>query len=249
MKKLIALLLAAAMIAGMLCACGSSKTDSKLQQPSKETASVQAENTPEQDDSEESAQGDSQYAVVEALLGEVLSLSDYEVAYEDEELLTLELIDFTRAKPDYCVQLGDGTTLQLPVHFGDLLDAGWVSEQQWADNQDGNTFGYTVMTNTNGKTIYAFVKNPSDEGTTLRDCWVTTVFLGGTYTEDFDVNGVSANATMAEIVAAWGLPTTVYCYQNDKVIFDYCPIDGTLEFRVDWNTGLLFEVRYGTDPA
>lgn len=235
MKKLFALLLAFGMLA-MLCACGSG-TEGTNQSPA---AAEQAE-------AQSKTDVDGLLKVVKGILGDAVSLDDYELVYMDEESVSLYLLDGERIELDYTIVLDDGTTIQLPMVYGELLDAGWTSSVQWNRAVEGNSMGTASHANANGDTIYVSIINPTERSMYLTDTWVFSVTLGGDYSAGFDVHGASEGSSIADVIAAWGKPYNISYYSGDnytQLDFDYEAMDGTLSFRIDEKTGLVDSVTY-----
>lgn len=256
MKKFFALVLAVLMVFCMTaCAGGASSKETeaatvKAETKSAEAAETEAENEDVLEKTEAAEDENSLLAVVKELLGNAVSLSDYELSYEDEESVSLYLLDGERIELDYSIDLGDGTTIQLPMVYGDLLDAGWTNTQEWTEKVESNTAGFSAHTNADGKSIYITVKNHTSETMDLADIWVISVNLGGDYTEEFDIHGISKGASMADVVAAWGLPYHIYyfCSADDNdyasLEFEYSAINGSLSFEFDLETGLVASASY-----
>lgn len=244
MKKLIALLLAFSMLA-ILCACGSSTKDAEQPTAAAEQAEAQNEKP-----AEPATTADGLLTVVKEILGDAISLDDYELYSEpeDEEYVHLYLLDGERIEMDYTITLDDGTTIQMPMVYGELLDAGWTSSVQWEEQAKANSLGSAAHTNANGKTISVSIINPTDETMNLADIWINQVTMGGDYTEEFDIHGIRAGSTIADVVAAWGNPYSIeyYCGENyTELDLNYESNDyGTLEFCVDVETGLVSGATY-----
>lgn len=250
MKKLFALLLTMCMLA-TFCACGSNKEttnapEQQTQAPVEAQADVSAE-TPVTGD-------DSLVGKLQSILGTAISLdNDYELSYEDEEFVNFVQPEKNYAELDHTAQLGDGTTIQLPMTYGDLVNAGWISQTQWVDTAETYTMGSSYFTGSDGKTIEAFICNKTSEAIPLEETTVYQVNLGGEGTETFQVYGLSKGSTVADIVAALGNPgniTYYYTEYEDGDVFtqldmEYNAKDGTLSIRLDADTGLIYSVSLG----
>lgn len=233
MKKLFALLLAFGMLA-MLCACSSGTEGTGMEAQTEKAVEAPAE--------------DKQLAALKGILGSAVSLDDYELFSQDEDYVTLYSLDGERIELDYTVDLDDGTTIQLPMVYGELLDAGWTSSVQWKSAVEGNSMGSASHANAEGETIYLAIINPTSKSMYLTDIWINQVQVGGDYTEGFDIHGVSAGSTIADVVAAWGNPYEIE-YSSDKenayLDLGYLGSDyGTLSFRVDVKTGQVRSAHY-----
>lgn len=245
MKRMIALLLVFGMMA-MLCACGSS-TD----EPAQSTAAAAQAETQGDAQTENAAENavpeDGLVTVVKEILGNAISLADYELSYQDEEMVTLYLLDGEYIELDYTFSLDDGTTITLPMVYGELLDAGWTSSVQWEERAKANTVGFAAHTNANGNTIYITIQNPTDETMNLADIWINQVSMGRDYTEGFNIHGISAGSTIADVVAAWGNPYSIeyYCGENfTNLELNYEAYYGDLIFYIDPETGLVSGATY-----
>lgn len=240
MKNLLAILLAICMMI-TLCACGSG-TDSSTPAPAATTA-------PSGDAGEDTEPaGDSDLmAVVQTCLGNAISFDDYELSYADEETMTLFYLNSENIELDYTIQLDDGTTIQLPMVYGELLDAGWTSSTQWTETVKGNSMGSATHTNSQGNTIYISIINPTDQFMDLTDTWVNNVTVGGERTAPFDTHGIHEGSSVADAIAVWGNPESISFYSGDtyqELDLTYVAEDGTLALRIDTQTGLISSVTY-----
>lgn len=197
---------------------------------------------------------DSLVGKLQSILGTAISLeNDYELAYEDEEYVNFRQPEKEYAELDYTAHLGDGTTIQLPMTYGDLVNAGWTSQTQWVDTADAYTMGSSYYTGPDGKTIEVFISNKSGDAIPLTETTVYQVNLGGEGTETFQVYGLSKGSTVTDIVAALGNPgniTYFYTEYDDGNTFaqldlEYNAKDGTLKIRLDADTGLISSITLG----
>lgn len=142
---------------------------------------------------------------LEGILGDALSLDDYEIRNQEEESLRLSLIDGEYIELDDRLTVGN-VEITLPMLYGSFVDAGWVSETQWVDPTNANSFGSGKYTNAEVQTVYVKFVNPTQQAQELVKEWFLSVQAGGDYTAEFDVKGVHAVSTLTETVAAWGKP-------------------------------------------
>lgn len=251
MKRMIALLLVFGMMA-MLCACGSS-TDEPAQSTA---AAAQSETqsdaqTEAQDESQSEAQDESQsenaaenavpedglVTVVKEILGNAISLADYELSdQDDEDEVHLYLLEEAPIEFDYTIALDDGTTITLPMVYGEFLDTGWANRTSWKEQAEAHASGYGVHANANGDTVSIGVVNPTDETMEPADIWINSVNVGGSYTAGFNICGISRGSSIADVINALGNPTTIY-YTCDDDYESFALKYSTPEFS------LLFEIN------
>ena len=152
---------------------------------------------------------------------------------------------------EYLFQLGNGTTLQLPMTYGQLCDAGWMLEyDSIPDPYPAEQIQWFSFMNSNGKTIGAEIANLSDAPMDVRDARVAQISLGDAYTEHFSLNGIGPGATVKQILEVFGLPHGCIYYEwswNDISFFFYY-IDETnmihLTFDIDARTNRLSGITF-----
>ena len=237
MKKFIALLLALCM-AAMLCAC------SKSEETDSTSAQQQTENQ-----TTEAASGDgSLYDALKQILGSGISLDQYELSYEDEEIVNLYVLTNERNVLDYTFKTDDGTTIKLPIVYGDFLNAGWTSTVQWEEQAQASSMGSSAHKNGAGETIYVSIINHTDATVELKDCWVNRVTLGQEYSAGFDIHGIKKGSSVAEVIAAMGNPYNIEYYNDgeyESLELNFEAMDGTLTFHIDSQTAQVTGATYG----
>ena len=179
------------------------------------------------------------------VLGAYVDFNQFELAYCDDETATLYPLDdaaYEIAEMNCTVNLADGSAISLPVAYGDFLAAGWnPTTAQWASVTGARTMGSDTFANAAGETIEAKVQNPTQEERKLVDCWVGGVTVGGYYTAEFDVNGVSAGNTAAEVIAAFGLPREISYYMDE----DYASLKFSYSFSGGYSMGVQLDPETG----
>ena len=157
---------------------------------------------------------------------------------------------------DYpCVfEQGNGTSLQLPMTYGDLCDAGWTLEyEEISDPFPADEVLWYTFVNADGKTIGASIWNMSDTPVDVREAAVHQLQFGDSYSEIFTVNGIGVGSTVQEVLDVFGMPSGCYYYEwkdgGDSFDFDYNSEDGksSLSFFVDTKTNLMFGISYYQD--
>lgn len=182
------------------------------------------------------------------ILGEALSLDDYKAFYQDENYLRLYLKEGGTASLPADMALVDGTVIQLPMRYGELLQAGWVSHQTMSDPFPSRAAGNAVHTSAQGKTMAVGVVNPATEMCALDCAWINCVSLGGDYTADFQLGGISRGSTLAELTACWGKPYHVDYYRSGETVqltLDYQDSDSEVSFGIDLQSGCVVSVIWG----
>lgn len=200
----------------------------------------------------EANEGGPLYDSLKGILGEAVDFEAFEIAYCDEEMLTLNPVDYEVLEELTCtIKLGDGTVLDLPIVYSDFLAAGWnPATAQWADVAEARTLGNDTFANAAGETIYAVIVNPTAEARALADTWVKSVTVGDYYTAKFDVNGVTGESTAADVIAAFGQPSIIE-YSSDEdysaLMFTYNSADNTLKVNIDTETAAVLSMTYGVN--
>ena len=224
MKKFIALLLVLAL--GLsLCACGSTNTEEPTKHPLYKTLSKK--------------------------MGIDFMEQDVEEICIDEESASVYLNNCDYLDESYVVELGNGTTLQFPMTYGELCDAGWaLLEAEIGDSIPTEYGEWFVFVNSDGKTIEAYLCNISDSPVELRDVPVTMFDFGDAGTESFSINGIQKGSTVKEILAEFGLPygSSFYEWENGYQSFAFYytgeDIDCSIHFDIDPKTGRLDHIWY-----
>lgn len=228
MKKLLALLMALCMLCVMGAAC--------------------ADETPAID----------LVATLQAILGEALSLEDYEGFDDaDPDYLSVYLIDGEYIELDGVLTVGD-TEIVLPMLHGDFVDLGWTSVLPWEDPVKASSMGTGTYTNAAGETISVSIVNNTKEQLPLAKVWIKTISAGegvNVHTAAFDAKGIHAGSTMADMVEAWGktYSMTASYYEGAEelevtVKMTYTAVSDSVTFYVDAETGLVTGVNYSMTP-
>ena len=222
MKKFIALLLALGL---SLCACGGTNTEEPTKHPL--------------------------YKTLSRKMGIDFMEQDVEEICIDEESASVYLNNCDYLDESYVVELGNGTTLQFPMTYGELCDAGWsLLDAEIGDSIPTEYGEWFEFVNSNGKTIEAYLCNISDSPVELRNVPVTMLEFGDTGTESFSINGIQKGSTVKEILAEFGLPygSSFYEWEDGYQSFAfYYTSDGdgySIQFDIDPKTGRLDNVWY-----
>ena len=224
MKKIIALLLVLAL--GLsLCACGGTNTEEPTKHPL--------------------------YKTLSRKMGIDFMEQDVEEICIDEESASVYLNNCDYLDESYVVELGNGTTLQFPMTYGELCDAGWSLLDAEIGDYIPTEYGeWFEFVNSNGKTIEAYLCNISDSPVELRNVPVTMLEFGDTGTESFSINGIQKGSTVKEILAEFGLPygSSFYEWENGYQSFAFYytgeDIDCSIHFDIDPKTGRLDHIWY-----
>lgn len=255
MKKLIALLLAAAMIAGMLCACGSSKTETGAKEtaaPVQETEAMQE--VPEDSIEEEAApaQVTSQdpLEVCKALLGDCVNLDDYDEPEYNDDRDSVSICQFNNIAGTFAYQLsldaGADISLNGVTTYQDLLDAGWSANMpetaeghyryiNSASGPDGNF---------NGPWFTITVFNASENSAPIGEGYITSVGLEIKYAGDFSLSGITAASSVSDVIRMFGEPYYIYYSDTLGLCLKFKDdISGSLEFGFD-ASGTMTEGSY-----
>ena len=118
--------------------------------------------------------------------------------------------------PKSVFEMGNGTTLQLPMTYGELCDAGWeLDYQEISDPYPTSQYNRYVFINSDGKTISAEIVNHTNSPIDVRKAEVAQLALGYFHTENFSINGIEPGATVTEILLAFGLPASCGYYEDE----------------------------------
>lgn len=243
MKRMIALLLAFGMLT-MLCACNSGDTTEDTTPPSSEVVQTEPQ-TEAQDETQanNTAAEDGLVAVVKDILGDAISLEDYELDVQgDDGEVDLWLLEEVPIEFDYTIELDDGTIITLPMVYGEFLNSGWTNRTPWKEQAEAYASGFGVHANAKGDTVSIGVVNPTDETMELADIWINSVNLGGSYTEGFNICGIIRGSSIVDVVDALGNPTSIdYTCDDDYVTLSlkYSTPEFALLFEIDVETGLV----------
>ena len=220
MKKFIALLLVLAL--GLtLSACGNPKKLDPLENPLYHTLS-------------------------EKMGVDFAEMDVYEI--HSVETCVVVYMDNDQRLYDKCsVELGNGTTIQYPMTYGELCDAGWTLEEgELSDPFPAEeATEWFPMVNSDGKTIEARIYNSTESPMALRDVPVFQLLFGDEGTETFSVHGLQRGATAQEIMDIFGTPSSFCIVENiDGTLYmnlSYINYTNThsLAFVMDPETGLL----------
>ena len=224
MKKIIALLLVLAL--GLtLGACGGTNTEEPTKHPL--------------------------YKTLSRKMGIDFMEQDVEEICIDEESASVYLNNCDYLDESYVVELGNGTTLQFPMTYGELCDAGWsLLDAEIGDSIPTEYGEWFEFVNSDGKTIEAYICNSSDASVEVRNAPVTMLEFGDAGTESFSINGIGKGATVKQIIKEFGLP--YWCGFNESKdgdhSFSFYYIDETntafLDFDMNPKTGRLDHIWY-----
>ena len=225
MKKFITLLLVLAL--GLsLCACGNPKKLDPLENPLYHTLS-------------------------EKMGVDFAEMDVYEI-HSVETCVVVYMNNDQRIHDKCFVELGNGTTLQYPMTYGELCDAGWtLAEGELSDPFPATeATEWFPMVNSDGKTIEARIYNSAESPMALQDIPVFQLLFGDKGTETFAVSGIQRGATVQEILDTFGTPCVCSFHEEDdgSKSFAIFYMDETgdfdLYFDMDPETGLLENLVY-----
>lgn len=217
MKKLIALLLAVAMLACALCACGSSKTETEV----KETAAPAADTQQAADDADE----EEAEATVSAMskkelldlctsaLGSAVDLDSLGEPEYNDEGTNISYYAYDNVCSTFSYQLtlsGLNLSIDGVTTFQDLADAGWTGN--FPETADGHYY-YINSVSKDDAWFTITALNAKEETVSIGECFVTSIGLQTKYLGDFSICGLTADSTPANVVAALGNPNYV-CYST-----------------------------------
>lgn len=257
MKKMFALLLVAALLASMLCACGNSNTETAdpVVQETEAAQKAPVDTDEEETPAEESTQ-DPQEAckalleVCKALLGDSLDLESYGEPECDEDGDSVSFFGYEKvcAAFDYQLSLAAGADISLNgvTTYQELLDAGWSA------NMPETAEGHYRYINSasgsegifNGPWFTITVFNASENSAPIGEGYITGVGLEVKYAGDFELSGITADSSVADVVRVFGEPYYIYYSEITGLCLKFKDdISGSLEFDFD-ASGVLTNVDY-----
>lgn len=239
MRKILVAMLALLMLASF-AACASKDEE---QQDTEVSAAQEADGSTAGNSEETAEDLTSRF---EAAVAEYIDLGNYEAPEVEDGSISLFMEEYdTYSELNYVVTFGNGTSVQLPVRYQELLDDGWISNSSVPDAFPANSLTGAAHTGTDGGTAGFTLMNPTEGILTLAESWVTSVHVGGSYTESFTVAGsITAESTFDDVVAVLGEPYYVYFRGNDLTLSYKDEIHGSLEITIDADTGLVSEAGY-----
>lgn len=247
MKRWIAMLLALVMVVS-LAACGSSET--KETEAPKNTAAKETE--AKTDAAEADMKGEAQAAsgdsldICLALLGDNIDLNDYEEPEAEEESVCIyhnDWLDYTAEAFDYTMTI-DGTTFTMgKTTYQEMMDKGWKATANMPESADA--YNYYIPNCKKDSTQFAIcLLNPNDSELPIEDTILTGITMEIQYGGSFDISGIHENATVADVIHAFGAP--YYIYYSDTLGLELSyqdEMDGELSFTFDSN-GAMTNVDY-----
>lgn len=174
-------------------------------------------------------------------------------SYEEDIQVRLDNPDFL-TQP--CVfEMGDGSKLQIPMAYKDLIKAGWKpDDEELSDPIPAQTYLECSFINRSGKTIDVQISNTATEAVALNDAQITMIFFAEEGSEAYSINGITEGATVEEILAVFGMPYDIAYYQlwgGDYTLLFYYRDEAKsqyLQFYIEPETEQLFRVCYITMP-
>lgn len=250
MKRVLAMLLAVAMLAALLCGCASegNKETQQTQQP--QATEVAAEENVTEAQKPATATGTPK-EIVETLVGDLLDLSAYEVVNEDEDLISYCNLDLYTSFPyeitlyDMKFQLDGVSTYQ------DILDGGWTfnfPETAEASCQ------YLNHARDSGRNFILSITlvNLKDEDIPIEEAYLTRVDGEIENGETFIFGTITESSSPADVIQAFGTPYQVIYTEASglHVIFhdDGNPSSYGNEAAFHFNNdGVITQVKLGYD--
>ena len=192
------------------------------------------------------------YPRLQELMGFELTREKIDTAFSSEEHVAVMFEEHQLIVPDYIFELDNGTRLQLPMTYQDLIDAGWQSEEEMEPTEavEGEQYFWTGFVNGDGKTISAEIGNYSASPIALKDATITQLQFGNCYTEGYSVNGIREGATVEEVMFQFGLPMecSYYRWEDGLEYFSFYYINDInyshISFDFNTETGLLESINY-----
>lgn len=250
MKKLIALLLALVMVLSMV-ACGSSEEPAETTAAPAETAPAQEETTPVETEAPDSDEEDEEVlsneealAICLGMLGDSLNLDNYDEPEVEDGKVYLYQSEDIESELDYVVTIMEDLDICLDgvTTCQDLTDAGFAFN--FPETVEGlNRYSGTCK-HESGAWFTSTIVNPNEGAKPVGECYVTMITVIPQYVGDFEVNGINASSTIADVIAAYGEPYYVrYSQYRGLSIQFHDEISGAVAFAFT-DDGVLDNVMY-----
>ncbi len=235
--KILALILALAMIVSAVSGCGEKTNNNDAGNTDNNT--VQSEQQADagsssQDNSAAEAPTNSNPKKITtkeelvSVVGSLVDLSKYDDLNESDLTSSTSYTYNLKSENkkeydlDYKVKLGDGTEFTMPITIKDMEAKGWKIKTPSDQKISSGYMTWEVLENNSGKSIRVSVYNATDKKVTTKDCTVIG-FEGEQYdildissrfesAIDFTVCGsITQNSTLEDIIKKLGEPTSISC--------------------------------------
>lgn len=240
MKRALAMLLAVAMLAALLCGCASEGTKETQQTQQPQATEAAAEENVTEAQKPATATGTPK-EIVETMVGDLLDLSAYEVD-EDEDSISYYYYDQHGSFPyeitisELNLQLNGVTTYQ------DLLDAGWYSNMP--ETADASCALINTLVGPEGQHITISLGNVNDEEIAIGETYLLGVTGQVKNCGGFTIGDLTENSTISDVINAIGTPYYLYYseYVGLTVKFeDSCRAQNSLSFTFNQD-GVITEI-------
>lgn len=220
MKRLLAMLLAVAMLAALLCGCASGgttePTEVKETKGNAETEAATEENVTEAQ-KPAIATGTPQ-EIVESLIGDSLDLSIYEVE-TDEDSITYSKKDQYASFP-YAITLY-GMDLQLDgvSTYQDVLDGGWTFNMP--ETADASHYYLNSVRGSDGNYLSISLVNLKDEAIAIEEAYLYRVNGDIENGATFSFGTITESSSLADAIQAFGAPYRLHYTKNSGLLVQF----------------------------
>lgn len=241
MKRALAMLLAVAMLAVLLCGCASEGTKETQQTQQPQATEAAAEENVTEAQKPATATGTPK-EIVETLVGDILDLSIYEVE-EDEDGISYTNLEQKGSFPHEITFSGMRFQLDGVTTYQDLLDAGWNSNMP--ETADANYRYLDTTTGPEGQRLTITATNLNDEPIAIEETYLTSVMGIIKNSGGFTFGNLTENSTISDVLKAIGTPRYLYYnYESgnlDVKFRDNCAYQDSVSFTFD-SDGVITKV-------
>lgn len=205
MKRALAMLLAVAMLAALLCGRASEGTKETKQTQQTQQPQAAEENVTEAQ-KPATATGTPK-EIVKTMVGDLLDLSAYEVVNEDEDIISYCNLDLYTSFPyeitiyDMKFQLDGVSTYQ------DVLDNGWTFDMP--ETADAYYSYSHRLRGADGEYLRITLTNPKDEAIPMEEAYLTRVDGDIENGATFTLGTITEKSSPADVIQAFGTPYQV----------------------------------------
>lgn len=142
----------------------------------------------------------------------------------------------------------DGALYNLPVPIAELEKNGWKIVEEADRIIPAKNFAYSVELQKNSKSLYVDVKNYSNKGTTLKNCFAISLkYTTYSCNVPFELpKGITEKSTLKDITAAYGQANSKETI-TDSTYYGYGKYDEQVVFSIKDNKIEMMQIEHNPD--